>query len=123
LFNDEDVELIGPQMPQHVEGSRDMNTRGEVEDYTRKDDDIGKKKRDRAMTTKSKGTPKKRKKICEVELGDSEGEEEAPIKWRDYEIETLIAIRCEMKQKNSKSARKQDIFFCIILIEVYLMKM
>ena len=34
-----------------------------------------------------------------MNLEDSEGEEEAPIKWRDYEIETLIAIRGEMDQK------------------------
>jgi hypothetical protein len=42
LFNDKDVEVIGTQMPQHVEGSRDMSMRGEAEDNTRKDDDIGK---------------------------------------------------------------------------------
>ena len=33
-----------------------------------------------------------------MELGDSEGEEDAPIKWRDYEIQTLIAIRGEMEK-------------------------
>ena len=45
-----------------------------------------------------------------------------PIKWRDYEIEILIAICGEMEEEFAKSARKQDIFFCIIFIEVYLMK-
>ena len=45
LFNDEDVEVIETQMPQNIEGSRDMSMRGEAEDTTRKDDDIGKKKR------------------------------------------------------------------------------
>jgi hypothetical protein len=54
VFNDEDVEVIGTQMRQHVEGSRDMSMRGEAEDNTRKYDDIGKKKRGRAVTTKSK---------------------------------------------------------------------
>jgi hypothetical protein len=44
-------------------------------------------------------------------LGDSEGEEEALIKWRDYEIETLIAIRGEMEEEFAKSARKQGFFF------------
>ena len=32
-----------------------------------------------------------------MKLGDSEGEGEAPIKWRHYEIETLKAIHSEMK--------------------------
>jgi hypothetical protein len=61
LFNDEDVEVIGTQMPQHVEGSRDMSMRGEAEDNTRKDDDIGKKKRGRAVTTKLRVAQKKNK--------------------------------------------------------------
>ena len=30
------------------------------------------------------------------ELEDLEGKEKAPIKWRDYEIKTLVAIRGEM---------------------------
>jgi hypothetical protein len=62
------------------------------------------------MTTKSKGAQKKTR-VDEVELGDSEGEEEAPIKWRDYEIETLIAIRGEMEEEFAKSTRKQCILF------------
>ena len=53
LFNDEDVEVIGTQMPQHVEGNREMSLRGKTED------DIGKKKRGLAVATKSKGTQKK----------------------------------------------------------------
>ena len=48
-----------------------------------------------------------KKKIDEVELGDSEGEEEVPIKWRDYEIETLIAICGEIEEDFAKSTRKQ----------------
>ena len=52
LFNDEDVEVIGTQMPQHVEGMREMSMRGEAEDVTRKKYDIGKKKRGMAVTTK-----------------------------------------------------------------------
>ena len=46
-------------MPQHVESSREMSMRGKTEDVSRKDDDIGKKKRGRAVTTKSKGAQKK----------------------------------------------------------------
>ena len=54
----------------------------------------------------------------EVDLGDSEGEEEAPIKWRDYKIETLIVIRGEMKEKFAKSARKHGMYLYTILIVV-----
>ena len=35
-----------------------MSMRGETEDVNRKEDQIGKKKRGRAMATKSKGTQK-----------------------------------------------------------------
>ena len=87
--------------------------RGEAKDVSRKEDDIAKKKRGRAVATKSKGAPKQKIKVDEVELGDSEGEEEAPINWRDYEIETLIAIRGEMVEEFTKSARKQGIYLCI----------
>ncbi len=55
----------------------------------------------------------KKAKVVEVDLEDSEGEEEAPIKWRDYEIETLIAIRGEMEEEFAKSARKQGMYLCI----------
>ena len=41
-------------MSQNVEGNRDMSMRGEAEDTIRKDDDIGKKKKDRTVATKSK---------------------------------------------------------------------
>ena len=34
----------------------------------------------RAVATKSKGAQKKKARVDEVELGDSEGEEETPIK-------------------------------------------
>ena len=100
-------------MPQHIEGSREMSMRGEAEDVSRIEDDIGKKKRGRAMATKSKGAPQKKARVDEVELGDLEGEEDVPIKWRDYEIETLIAIRGEMEEEFAKSARKQGIYLCI----------
>ena len=45
LFNDENVEVIGTQMPQNVESNRDMSMTWEAEDTTRKEDDIEKKKR------------------------------------------------------------------------------
>ena len=56
-------------------------------------------------------------------MGDSEGEEEAPIKWRDYEMEIFIAIRSEMEEKFAKSARKQSMYLRIyILIDIYLIE-
>ena len=79
LFNDENIEVIGTQMPQHVEGMREMSMRREVEDVTKKKDNVGKKKKNRAVATKSKGAQEKTK-VDEVELRDSEGEEEIPIK-------------------------------------------
>ena len=36
LFNDEDVEVIGTQMPQHVKGIIEISMRRETEDFTRK---------------------------------------------------------------------------------------
>ena len=62
MFADEDVELIGTQMPQNVENSIDVSIRGEAEDTSRKNDDIGKKKRGRAVATKSRGAQKKEQK-------------------------------------------------------------
>ena len=53
--------------------------------------------------------------VDEVELGDLEGEEETPIKWRNYEIETLIAIRGEMEEEFAKSTRKQGMHFIYVL--------
>jgi hypothetical protein len=50
-----------------------------------------------------------------VEFRYSKGEKEALIKWRDYEIETLIAIRGEMVEEFTKSTRKQGIpFICVL---------
>ena len=73
LFNNEDVEVIGTQMPQHVEDSKEMSMRGEAEDVSMKEGDIGKKKRGKAVATKSKRAQKKTK-VDEIELVDSEGE-------------------------------------------------
>jgi hypothetical protein len=40
-------------------------------------------------------------------LDGSEGEKEILIKWKDYEIDTLIAIRTEVEEEFAKSTRKQ----------------
>ena len=88
-----------------MKDTRNMSMRGEAKNTTRKDDDICKNKTNRAVALKSKGAPKKTK-VDEVKLGDSKGEEDTPIKWRYYEIETLRAICGEMEEKFAKSARK-----------------
>jgi hypothetical protein len=78
------------------------------------------------LTPKKRGWPSKRgktsvppkKKKCSankaatkvVDLdGDSssEGEGSTPTKWRDYEVETLIVIRGEIKEEFSRCAKKQ----------------
>lgn len=59
LFNDEDIEMFGTQMPQNVDGSRDMSMRKKIIDPTRNEDEIGKKQRCRIIALKSKGTLKK----------------------------------------------------------------
>ena len=48
------------------------------------------------------------------------GEEEALIKWWDYEIEILIAICGEMEQEFANFARKQTMYLYITLIIVHL---
>ena len=54
-----------------------------------------------------------------MKLGDSEGEDKASIKWRDYDIETLIAIRGKMEEKIVKFARKQGINSYIKNIDIF----
>ena len=67
------------------------------------------------MVSKSKET-QKNAKVDEVELEDSEGEEEVPIKWRNYDIKTIIAIRGEMKEEFTKlTKKKQSIHFICVL--------
>lgn len=57
---------------------------------------LGKKKRCRLQVFKLKGTLKKQKNN-EIQLGDSEGEEDVPINWQDYEVEALIVIHNNME--------------------------
>ena len=82
-----------------------MSIRGETEDTTRKENVLDKKKRGRTIIPKSKGVSKKKAEIDEIKLGGSEGEEKILIKWQDYKIETLIAIRDEIKEKFKKSLK------------------
>lgn len=59
-------------MPQNMKGSKNMSIRGEVEDTTRKEDDISKKQR--------RCNRKEQKTIDKMKLEDSEGEEKTPTK-------------------------------------------
>ena len=60
-----------------------------------------------------------------MELEDSEGEEDTPIGWRDYDIQTLIAIRGEIEEEFAKSARKQGMYYVnvlCIMFDIYLIQ-
>lgn len=82
--------------------------------------DLGppKRKRGRPAKTDIRPKPETRKKAKKdtIELdNDTDTEEECPIKWRDNEIETLIAIRGEMEEEFAKSARKQGKKFLTLI--------
>jgi hypothetical protein len=52
-------------------------------------------------------TKKATKGVVDLDGGSSlEGEESAPTKWRDYEVETLIAIWGEIKEEFTTFAKK-----------------
>ena len=52
-----------------------------------------------------------------IEIGESEGEEEemTRIKWKDFEVHHLIAIRGEMDEEFKKTTNKQGNVFWIFL--------
>jgi hypothetical protein len=45
-----------------------------------------------------------------IEVGESDEEETGRVKWKDFEVHQLIAIRGEMEEEFAKSANKQDKF-------------
>ena len=63
--------------------------------------------RKKARTTPAEKKTKKKRKKSIIELGLDEEEEVAFMKWKDIEVETLIAIRGEMEEEFSKTANKQ----------------
>lgn len=75
------------------------------EEATAKGARVVAKKRTRTTPTKEKATKKGRKTV--IELGSDEEEEAAAVKWKDIEVETLIAIRGEIEEEFSKTANKQ----------------
>ena len=56
---------------------------------------------------------KKGDKKNTIEIGESEEEEEemTRIKWKDFEVHHLIAIRGEMDEEFTKTVNKQGKFF------------
>jgi hypothetical protein len=63
--------------------------------------------RKRARATPAKEKAKKKGKKTVIELGSDEEEEATVVKWKDIEVETLIAIRGKMEEEFSKTANKQ----------------
>ena len=66
---------------------------------------VGKK---RGRTTKEGS--KKVRKADVIEVGESDEEETGRMKWKDFEVHQLIAIRGEMEEEFAKSANKQGKF-------------
>lgn len=67
-------------MLQNVEGIRDTTLRRETGENARKENDHGKRKRDRASISKLKVAAKKKTRNDEMDFGDLEGEEMTLIK-------------------------------------------
>jgi hypothetical protein len=75
-------------------------------------EEVGKKEmvgKKRGRTTKEGA--KKVKKTDVIEVGESDEDETGRVKWKDFEVHQLIAIRGEMEEEFTKSANKQGIFF------------
>ena len=51
------------------------------------------------------------KKTNVIEVGESDEDETGRMKWKDFEVHQLIAIRKEMEEEFAKLANKQGIFF------------
>jgi hypothetical protein len=54
---------------------------------------------------------KKVRKADVIEVGESDENETRRVKWKDFEVHQLIAIREEMEEEFAKSANKQGFFF------------
>jgi hypothetical protein len=65
-------------------------------------------KRDRPLKEK---TATKKAKTNIIDLEDMEDVEDTKTKWRDFEVETLIALRREMDDEFAKISNKQGQFF------------
>ena len=57
-----------------------------------------------------KEKPKKKVKATVIELKELD-EDTNPTKWKDYEVETLIAIRGEMDEEFARTTNKQGMRF------------
>jgi hypothetical protein len=66
---------------------------------------------------KKRGRPSKEKTVTKkaktsiIDLEDMEDVEDKKTKWKDFEVETLIALRGEMDEEFARAANKQGKFF------------
>jgi hypothetical protein len=59
----------------------------------------------------TKEVSKKVKKTNVIEVGESDEDETGRMKWKDFEVHQLIAIREKMEEEFAKLANKQGVFF------------
>lgn len=97
--------MIESQMPQTIKSSRNMSMRRVVK-VTTSNKPILARRREIGQQFRNR-KEYQGKKIDEIELGTSEGEEKDPIKWWNYDIKTLIAIHSAMKEEFAKLGRNQ----------------
>ncbi len=67
---------------------------------------IGWKEEGRTTTEGSK----KMRKTDVIEVGESDEEENGRVKWKDFEVHQLIAIRGEMDENFARASNKQGKF-------------
>ena len=66
---------------------------------------------------KKRGRPPKEKTVAKkaktsiIDLEDMDDVENSKTKWRDFEVETLIALQGEMDDEFARAANKQGLFF------------
>ena len=111
--SERELEEIGTQIP-HTEFMRGKEIlEVKQEEGARKVSEAPPKKRGRPRKEKTavKEKPKKKVKATVIELEESDEEDTTPTKWKDYEVETLIAIRGEMDEEFARTTNKQHMEF------------
>lgn len=105
FYNDAYVQVIGLQMPQ-IECSKDVTMRGQAEKIVHKEDDHGKKQKERVSNPKLKGTSNEKTRNDDIELrfGRQGGRS---IKWLDYKLKPLQEFVVKLKKNLQKSTRKK----------------
>jgi hypothetical protein len=99
---DREIENIG-QETEILQGAKILEVKRK--ETAAKGPQLVARKRARAILAKEKAKKKGKKTI--IELGLDEEEKVAVVKWKDIEVEALIAVRGEMEEEFSKTANKQ----------------